>query len=77
MKFRIRVKGPGSDEWWEDEDREVGPQESVRGHGRLPNFTGDIDQWGLDIVAWFNKDAAHDRQRTFIRAEMLDSEDTK
>jgi len=72
MKFRIKVRGPHGNEWWEDEDREIGPQGIVRGYGVLPEFTGDINKWGHDIVAWYNKDEPPERHRVFLEAELLE-----
>ena len=72
MKFRIKVRGPQGEEWWEEEDREIGPQCLIRGYGKQPDFTGDIDQWGRDIIAWFNKDEPPEEHRTFIEAESLE-----
>jgi hypothetical protein len=71
MKFRIKIRGPGGDEWWEDEEREIGPQNYIRGAGQQPDFTGNIDQWGRDIIEWFNKIEPPERHRTFIKAELI------
>ena len=71
MKFKIKVRGPKGNEWWEEEDREVGSQIKIRGYEIQPEFTGDIDQWGRDIIAWYNKSESPERHRTFIKAEML------
>jgi len=71
MRFRIKVRGSSGDEWWEDQDREIGPQNRVRGYGVQPDFTGDIDQWGHDIIKWYNKDIPPGRHRTFIKAELI------
>jgi len=37
-------------------------------------FTGDIDQWGRDLVDWFNRDASPSGRRVFVRAESLEPE---
>ena len=81
MKFKIKVRGPKGNEWWEEDDREVGSQikirgyeiqpVKIRGYEIQPEFTGDIDQWGRDIVAWYNKSEPPERHRTFIKAEMI------
>jgi len=71
MKFKIKVRGPKGNEWWEEDDREVESQIKVRGYEIQPEFTGDIDQWGRDIVAWYNESEPPERHRTFIKAEML------
>ena len=72
MKFRIKVRDLQSNEWWEDEERETGPQGTVRGYGLQPDFTGDIDQWGKDIIAWYNSSEPPERHRTFIKAEICE-----
>ena len=71
MKFRIKVRGTSGEEWWENEDREIGPQNHIRGYGEQPDFTGDIDQWGCDIIKWYNKDVPPERHRVFIKAELV------
>jgi len=71
VKFRIKVRDPSGDERWEEEEREIGPQRRVRGYGIQPDFTGDINQWGLDIVAWYNSSEPRERHRVFIKAEIL------
>lgn len=71
MKFRIRVQSVNGTAWWEEYDKEIGEANIVRGHGQQPEFTGDIQAWGIAIVDWFNKDAPADRKRRFLAAEMI------
>lgn len=71
MKFRIKIRSNDSGaEWWEDYEREIGQQNTVRGFGIQPMFEGDIVAWGAALIDWFNKgqisSAGH---RTFLAAE--------
>jgi len=74
VKFKLLIRGPLGNEWWEQDERIVGTQTSVRGHGLQPEFTGDIEKWGRELIAWFNKDEPADRHRAFIRAELINDE---
>lgn len=72
MKFKILVRNKRDGEWWENYDKVRGESNHIQSHGRQPEFTGDIDEWGRAIVAWFNKDEPEERQREFVRAESLE-----
>jgi len=67
--FRIEVQGPRGDKWWEDQEKEIGEGKNIRGRGRQPDFTGDIEKYGRDIIEYFNSTEPADSHRTFLRAE--------
>lgn len=69
VRFRILVRGPQGNEWWEDYSKWVGESTYSPQHGPSPKFTGDIEAWGAAVVAWFNKSEDPSRHRTFVRAE--------
>lgn len=71
MKFRIQVQDKRKEPWWEEMEREIGQQNRVRGFGYQPEFDGDINKFGRELIDWFNKDADPDNQREFIKAEKL------
>lgn len=77
MKFRILMRLPSGNEVWEDYDKQIGESNHIRGHGRQPEFTGDITAWGKAIIDWFNKDEQPSQHRTFIRAEMIEEMKTR
>lgn len=78
VKFRIQVRSNKTGrEWWEDQERYVGqPGNIIRGYGRQPDFNGDIEKFGRDLIDWFNSgcDSKEDH-RTFLAAEMLDGQE--
>jgi hypothetical protein len=71
MKFRVKVQNMAGQSWWEDYDKEIGDANTIRGHGQQPEFTGDIQAWGIAIVDWYNKDVPKDRKRRFLAAELI------
>ena len=68
--FRILVQEvEGDHAWWEGFDLLLG-EEPVR-EGQ-PVFDGDIEEYGRQMVAWFNRTARpHEVKREFVRAETL------
>lgn len=73
MKFRCLVakkNDQNREPWWEEHDYEIGEQRSVRGYGKQPKFTGDIEKFGRELVEWFNAGCrSEDGHRVHIRAE--------
>ena len=74
VKFRILVRRADGSEIWENDERVIGTQKSIRGYGLQPKFTGDINKWGKEIVDWFNKGVTNGKYRKFIRAELVDKD---
>lgn len=70
MKFKLLIKNKRTGaEWWESYDKEIGEQRTIRGHGTQPMFDGNIEQYGRDLVEWFNRTEPTSRHREFVRAE--------
>lgn len=72
MKFQIKVSSPNQPTgWWEDYNKEVGQADFVPGMGYHPEFTGDINLFGKEIVDWFNKTRnLGERKRKFLEARL-------
>jgi len=72
--FSIQVEYSNGEIDWEHIEREEGPGKTIRGHGQQPHFNGDINQYGKDLIKWFNKDEKPSNHRRFIKAEMGNQE---
>lgn len=72
IKFEILVRmNRTGNETWEQYEKYVGEQNSIRGYGLQPEFTGDIHRWGKEIVAWFNQSEKNpEYHREFLEARM-------
>jgi hypothetical protein len=77
IRFRVLIRDNRGREFWEDYAKPPGYVGPSRGYGEPPMFTGDIEKFGREIVAWFNEgEKSTNNHRTFIRAE-LSSESEK
>jgi len=70
-KIAIQVKsGPSGEPWWDEVSVEYGQGEKLRGREQKPNFNGDIQKYGQDLIDWFNRGEPEGQgTRIFIKAE--------